>query len=137
MHFLLWIIVNYIEIIYTVFFFLISLRNLLYNSPKLTNTYKQTSTVIYNRLSVITDEHKSASSSSFESCIPLVNSPCFHTSVHFMGGSPFYAIAPCLTSFPWSVRESICLRFFTQTSLTHTTFLIRWSPFFILLKVFV
>ena len=32
-------------------------------SPKLTNTYKQTSTVIYNRILVITNGNKSASSS--------------------------------------------------------------------------
>ena len=24
------------------------------------------------------------------------NSPCFHTSMHFTGGSPFYALASCL-----------------------------------------
>ena len=75
--------VFYIEL-YTVRFLLISLIS------------KQTSTVIYNRLSVITDGNKSASSSYFESCLPLVNSPCFHTSMHFTGGSPFYALAPCL-----------------------------------------
>ena len=66
---------------------MISLRNLLYNSTKLTNTYKQTSTVTYNRLSVITDGNKSASSSYFEFCLPPVNTPCFLTSMHFTGGS--------------------------------------------------
>ena len=33
---------HYVYYIYTVRFLLISLRNLLYNPPKLTNTYKQT-----------------------------------------------------------------------------------------------
>ena len=88
----------YLAYVYTVRFILISLRNLLYNSPKLTNTYKQTSTVIYNRLSVITDRNKSASSSYFESCLLLVNSPCFHISMLFTGGSPFYALTLCLSS---------------------------------------
>ena len=64
----------YLAYIYSPFS-LISLRNLLYNSPKLPNTYKQTSTVIYNRLLVITDGNKSASSSYFESCLPLVRGP--------------------------------------------------------------
>ena len=64
-----------------------------------TNIYKQTSTVIYNRLSVITDGNKSASSSYFESCLRLVNSPCFHTSMHFTGDSPFYALALCLNVY--------------------------------------
>ena len=45
---------------------------------------------------MITDGNKSASSSYFESCLPLVNSPRFHTSMHFTGGSPFYALGPCL-----------------------------------------
>ena len=59
-----------------------------------------TSTVIYHRLTVITDGNKSASSSYFESCLSLVNSSCFHTSMHFTGGgvSPFHALAPCLTA---------------------------------------
>ena len=35
----------------------------------LANTYKQTSTVIYDRLSVITDGNKSVLSSYFESCL--------------------------------------------------------------------
>ena len=48
----------YLASIYSPFFFLISLRNLLYNSPKFTKIYKQTSTGIYNRLSVITDGNK-------------------------------------------------------------------------------
>ena len=34
-------------------------------------------------------ETKSASSSYFESCLPLVNSPCFHTSMHFTAHSMF------------------------------------------------
>ena len=38
----------------------------------LRNTCKQSSTVIYNRLLVIYDGNKSASSSYFESCLPLV-----------------------------------------------------------------
>ena len=44
---------------------------------------------------MITDGNKS---SYFESCLPLVNSPCFHTSMHFTGGSPFYALPPRLDS---------------------------------------
>ena len=99
-------------VIYTVRFLLISLRNLLYISPKLTNTYKQTSTVIYDRLSVITDGNKSASSSYFEFCLPLVNSPCFHTSMHFTGGSPFHVLAPCLTNERMGVRVMHCARVF-------------------------
>ena len=59
----------YLANIYTVRFLLISLRNLLFISPKLTNTYKQTSTVIYNRLSVITDGNKSASSARISSLV--------------------------------------------------------------------
>ena len=46
---------------------------------------------------MITDGNKSASSSYFESCSPLVNWPCFHTLMHFTGVSPFYAPAPCLS----------------------------------------
>ena len=48
----------YLAYIYTVRFLLTTLRNLLYNSPKLTNTYKQIPTVIINQLSVITDGNK-------------------------------------------------------------------------------
>ena len=43
----------YLAYIFTVRFLLISSRNLLYNYPKLTNSHKQTSTIIYNQLSVI------------------------------------------------------------------------------------
>ena len=94
-------------VLYANRFLLISLRNLLYNSPKLTNTYKQISTVIYDRLLVITNRNKSAPSSYFESRLPLVNSPCFHTSMHFTGGSPFYAFAPCLKSLLYCSSTSI------------------------------
>ena len=53
----------YLAILYTVRFLLISLRNLFYNPSKLTNTYKQTSIAIYNRLSVITLETKALQAS--------------------------------------------------------------------------
>ena len=66
-----------------------------------------TSTVIYHRLSVITDGNKSASSSYFESCLLLVNSPCFHTSMHFKGGSLFYGLAPCLRDLGGGIHMPI------------------------------
>ena len=97
----------YLAYIYSPFSFNLFKKFTLYsNSPKLINTYKQTSTVIYNRLSVITDANKSASSSYFESYLRLVNSPCFHTSMHFTGGSPFYVLAPCLSQ----TNQMFCLQ---------------------------
>ena len=51
----------------------------------------------------------------FESCLSLVNSPCFHNSMHFTGGSPFYALVPCLKNcFDFSYdyyRKSNCIQF--------------------------
>ena len=52
----------YLAYIYSPFSFNL-LKKFTLELPKLTNNYKQTSTVIYNRLSVITDGNKSASSS--------------------------------------------------------------------------
>ena len=71
--------------IYTVRFLLISLRNLLYNSSKFTNTYKQTSTVIYNRLSVITKRKQKRFKLVFRVLFTaIVNSPCFHTPIAWL-----------------------------------------------------
>ena len=56
-------------------------------SVQVETDYEQTSTVlIYNRLLVITDGNNSTSKLVFRvlfTTLPLVNSPCFHTSMHF------------------------------------------------------